>query len=154
MQPTELLTRRPDIRGAEARIEAANGNVARAAFIPQIRLSADSFFDLASSGGIINPGGSLSAGSLATIFDRGRLRGRLVRARGEQYEAVASYRKAVLAALTETRNTLSISRESEARLTAFQRSRAEALQTAKLARLQYAEASRRLTPFSKPSADC
>ena len=140
-QPVDLLTRRPDIRAAEARIAAAAGNVAnaRAVFMPQIRLSADSFFDLAANGGILNPGGSLTANILATIFDRGRLKGRLTRAVGEQNEAVASYKKAVLEALTETRNALSIAREADFRLAALQRSRSEAERTAMLSRMQYAE---------------
>lgn len=140
-QPADLLTRRPDIRAAEARIAAADGNVgnARAVFMPQIRLSADSFFDLAANGGILNPGGSLTASLFATIFDRGRLKGRLTRAVGEQNEAVASYKKAVLAALTETRNTLSIAREADFRVATLQRSRTEAERTATLSRMQYAE---------------
>ena len=141
VQPADLLTRRPDIRAAEARIAAADGNVAnaRAVFMPQIRLSADSFFDLASNGGILNPGGSLTASILATIFDRGRLKGRLTRAVGEQNEAVASYKKAVLAALTETRNALSIAREADFRLATLQRSRGDAERTATLSRMQFAE---------------
>ena len=139
--PADLLTRRPDIRAAEARIAAADGNVAnaRAVFMPQIRLSADSFFDLASNGGILNPGSSLTASILTTIFDRGRLKGRLTRAVGEQNEAVAIYKKAVLAAFSETRNALSIAREADFRIAKLQRSRAEAERTATLSRMQFAE---------------
>ena len=53
--------------------------------------------------------------------------------------AVASYKKAVLSALTETRNTLSIAREADFRLAALQRTRIEAERTATLSRMQYSE---------------
>ena len=141
IQPVDLLTRRPDIRAAEFRIAAADGNVAnaRAVFMPQIRLSADSFFDFAANGGIFNPGSSLSASVLASIFDRGRLKGRLTRAVGEQREAVANYNKALLTALTETRNALSIAREADYRVAVLERSRIGAERTAAFARIQYAE---------------
>ena len=141
IQPVDLLTRRPDIRAAEFRIAAADGSVAnaRAVFMPQIRLSADSFFDFAASGGILNPGSSLTASILASIFDRGRLKGRLTRAVGEQREAVANYNKALLTALTETRNALSIAREADVRLAVLERSRIDAERTAAFARIQYAE---------------
>lgn len=141
VQPAELLTRRPDIRAAESRIAAADGNVAnaRAVFMPQIRLSADSFFDIASTGGLLNPGGSLTTSILASIFDRGRLKGQLTQAVGEQQEAVALYNKTLLAALSETRDALAIAREADFRTAALERSRIDAEHTAKLVRMQYVE---------------
>ena len=87
----------------------------------------------------MNPGSSLTASILASIFDRGRLKGRLTRAVGEQREAVANYNKALLTALTETRNALSIAREADVRLAVLERSRIDAERTATFARIQYAE---------------
>jgi outer membrane protein, multidrug efflux system len=141
VQPGELVTRRPDIRAAEARIEAANGDVeaARRAFLPGLRLSAGSFFDVLGNGAIANGGASLSANLFATIFDRGRLKGQLYRASATQHEAVALYRKALITALAEVQDALTSSAQTRSRLDLLVRSQKEAMRTAQLARAQYRE---------------
>ena len=141
VQPGALVTRRPDIRAAEARIDAANGDVeaARRAFLPGLRLSASSFFDLLGNGAITNGGVSLSASLFATIFDRGRLKGQLYRASAAQHEAVALYRKALILAIAEAQDALTGSAQSQARLDLLARSQKEAMRTAQLARAQYRE---------------
>jgi NodT family efflux transporter outer membrane factor (OMF) lipoprotein len=141
VQPGELLVRRPDIRAAEARIAAAQGDVARAraAFLPRIRLSASALGQAATLGGPI--GATLSIGSdlLAPIFNRRRLRGELGTAAAEQAESVELYRGALLAALGEGENGLSAVAQSRARETLLIEIVAEARTTARLARLQYLE---------------
>lgn len=137
VQPGALLVRRPDIRAAEARIAAANGDVerARAAFLPSLRISAGS---LASAGPL---GVAFSAGSglLAPIFDGGRLRGELRTASGAQLETVETYRRTLLTALGESEDALTGIAQSQRRATLLTETVAVAQTTARLARRQYVE---------------
>ncbi len=140
VQPTELVTRRPDIRGAEARIQAAGGDVraARAAFFPQLRLSARGLSEVASLGplsSIFTVGASL----LAPIFDRGRLRGNLEFAAGQQAESVAVYRQVLLISLADVENALSAVQRGAERADITAEIVAQARETARLARIQYLE---------------
>ena len=141
VQPGELLVRRPDVRAAEARIAAAEGDVARAraAFLPRLRLSASALGQAATLGGPI--GATLSIGSdlLAPIFNRRRLRGELGTAAAEQAESVELYRGALLTALGEAENGLVAVEQSRAREALLAEIVAEARTTARLSRLQYIE---------------
>jgi len=109
--PSELLLRRPDIAGAEARLEAAAANVgvARAELFPRITLSAggglatDALFSLAHPSSTI----SLSAAILQTIFDGGRLRAQVETARSRERELLETYRKTILSSLQEVELSLS-----------------------------------------------
>ena len=143
IQPAEIVTRRPDIIAAEARIAAANGDVAqaRAAFMPSIQLSASSFFDIARSGGLVNAGASGGFGLFAAIFDSGRLKSRVFRASAEQKEAVETYRKIVLVALAEAQNALAASSQTKRRYDLLVASQDIAAKTAALARQQYVAGS-------------
>jgi NodT family efflux transporter outer membrane factor (OMF) lipoprotein len=141
VQPGELLVRRPDVRAAEARIAAAEGDIgrARAAFLPRIRLSASALGQAAGLGGPL--GATLQIGSdlLAPIFDRRRLRGDLGVAAAVQAESVELYRAALLSALAEGENALNSVEQSRAREAILESIVAEAETTARLARLQYLE---------------
>ena len=137
-QPGALLTRRPDIRAAEARIAAAEGDVerARSAFLPGLRLSAGSLLDAA---GPLQLGVAVGAGLLAPIFDGGRLKGDLLSASGAQHEAVERYRKALLVALGEGEDALDAVEQSRRRDSLLAETLATARVTARLARRQYVE---------------
>ena len=140
VQPAELITRRPDVRAAETRIEAAGGDVraARAAFFPQLRLSARGLSQVASLGplsSIYTVGASL----LAPIFDRGRLRGNLEFAAGQQAESVAVYRQALLVSLSDVENAFSAVDRGAERATITAEIVEQARETARLARIQYLE---------------
>lgn len=141
VQPGELLVRRPDVRAAEARIAAAEGDIsrARAAFLPRIRLSASALGQAATLGGPI--GATLRIGSdlLAPIFNRRRLRGELATVAAEQAESVELYRGALLLALGEAENGLAAVAHSRAREALLIEIVAEATITARLARRQYLE---------------
>jgi len=141
VQPGELLVRRPDIKAAEARIAAADGDVtqARRAFLPSITLSASALGQAATLSGPI--GTTLAAGAslLAPIFDRARLNGRLDSAAAAQHESVELYRKALLTALAEAENALTSVDQSRQRQLLIGRAVEEARTTARLARLQYLE---------------
>lgn len=139
-QPGDLLTRRPDMRAAEARIAAAAGDVAqaRAAFLPQLRLSAGGLAE-AVLGGPIAATASIGADLLAPIFNRGRLRGQLDFATAAQRESVELYRGVLLQALREAEDALAGTEQSDRRAGLLEDVIAQARETARLARLQYVE---------------
>jgi NodT family efflux transporter outer membrane factor (OMF) lipoprotein len=141
VQPAELLLRRPDLQAAEARIRAASGDVeaARAAFFPNLTLSAGALGQAASLTGPY--GATLAAGAalLAPIFNRGRLRGELSQASGAQAETVELYRGTLLTALQEAEDALTAVRQSRAREAVLDQVVEEARTTARLTRLQFIE---------------
>lgn len=141
VQPGDLLVRRPDIRAAEARIGAASGDVAsaRAAFLPNLRLTASALGQAATLTGPF--GATISAGAslLAPIFDGGRLRGQLAAASASQAETVETYRRALLVALQESEDALAAAEHSQARQAIIDQIVEEARTTLRLRRLQYIE---------------
>lgn len=107
--PSELLQRRPDILQAEHELYAANANVgaARAAFFPQIRLTAS----LGSSSDELeklfgNGLWSFSPQVTLPIFTGGRNFANLEAAKTEVKIKVADYEKAVQAAFREVSDAL------------------------------------------------
>jgi outer membrane protein, multidrug efflux system len=109
--PSELLTRRPDIRAAEQRLRAANANIgaARAAFFPRISLTAG----LGTASGDLS--GLFKAGSqtwtfapqlLLPIFDAGRNQGNLDLAKVRKNLAIADYEKTIQTAFREVSDAL------------------------------------------------
>lgn len=109
--PSELLLRRPDVAQAQDQLVAANANIAaaRAAFFPQITLTASGGFAssalstvLQSSSGVHE----LAAGLVQPIFDGGALHGQYEYAKARYDELVADYRKAVLTALADVEDAL------------------------------------------------
>ncbi|QXH49906.1 efflux transporter outer membrane subunit [Pseudomonas fakonensis] len=97
--PSELLSRRPDIAAAEARLAAASANVqvARAALLPRLVLGASlgsgarTFANLLDS-----PYYTLTAGLTAPIFNNGRLRAERDLATAEQQELLENYRASIV----------------------------------------------------------
>jgi NodT family efflux transporter outer membrane factor (OMF) lipoprotein len=109
--PSELLTRRPDIRAAEADLAAANANVeaARAAFFPTIALTGQAGFSSSMLKWLLRPEAALyqvAADLTQPIFDGGLLQGQLDLQKGRQEELLQTYRKAVLQALSDVDNAL------------------------------------------------
>lgn len=103
---TELLGRRPDIRAARMRAEAASKRIdqSRAAFYPNVNLAAvigvqslglDMLSRDGSSTGNVGPALSLP------IFNGGQLRNQYRRSEAEYAQAVAEYDKAIIQALQE-----------------------------------------------------
>jgi NodT family efflux transporter outer membrane factor (OMF) lipoprotein len=109
--PAELLVRRPDLASAEAQLDSANANVAaaRAALLPGIQLTGSAGL---ASNVLLNflnaPTATLALGAtlVQTIFDAGRLRSQLDVAASRERELIESYRKAILAALTDVESAL------------------------------------------------
>ncbi len=114
-QPSSLLERRPDIRSAEASLEAANANIgaARAAFFPSINLSASKSVNWLAGIGTSN-GSSIAASLLAPIFSGGQLEGNLQTSKAKKVELAANYRKTVLTSFGEVEDAMS-SAEANAR---------------------------------------
>lgn len=107
--PSELLTRRPDIAAAEARLAAASANVqvARAAMLPKLTLGANlggganTFAHLFDSSYY-----TLTSGLVAPIFNNGRLRAARELAEAEQAELLETYRSSILAAFADVEKGL------------------------------------------------
>ncbi len=109
--PSDLLTRRPDIRSAEQQLISANASIgaARAAFFPRISLTAA--FGSASStlGSLFDSGSgmwSFSPQLTLPIFDAGRNRANLSLAEVRKNLAVASYEKTIQTAFREVSDAL------------------------------------------------
>ena len=109
--PSELLTRRPDVRSAEQQLLAANADIgaARAAFFPRISLTAAAGTASTQLSGLFK-GGSWaltgSAGLLLPIFDAGRNQANLEIARVGKDIAVAQYERAIQTAFREVSDSL------------------------------------------------
>ncbi len=85
--PSELLNQRPDIRQAEALLASSNFSVeaARAAFFPQIQLTAQTGVQSAALASLFGPGAwfyTLSAGLTQPLFDGFLLESQLKQAKG------------------------------------------------------------------------
>jgi multidrug efflux system outer membrane protein len=109
--PSELLYQRPDVRQAEAQLAASNFSVesARAAFFPQIQLTATTGVQSAALASLFGPGAwfyTLAAGVTQPIFDGFLLESQLKQAKGVQLQYLQAYRKAVLSAFADVEKAL------------------------------------------------
>jgi NodT family efflux transporter outer membrane factor (OMF) lipoprotein len=107
--PSEVLTRRPDIRQAEFQLGAADANIdaARAAFWPRITLTGQ----VGTASGHLSDLFKHSAWSFAPqlvqpLFDAGRNRANLASARATRDIALAQYEKAIQTAFREVADAL------------------------------------------------
>jgi len=110
--PSELLARRPDVAQAERLLAARNAEigVAKAAYFPSIRLTGALGFDSVELGDLLRSGslaGSLGAGVSLPLFDGGRIKGNVDRARAAYEENLAQYRSRVLGAFKDVEDALS-----------------------------------------------
>lgn len=109
--PSQLLERRPDIASAERAVAAANAQigVARAAYFPNVTLTASGGFESSTLGSLISWSQrvwSIGAGASETIFDAG-LRGATVAQYKAAYDSsVAQYRQTVLSAFQGVEDNL------------------------------------------------
>jgi NodT family efflux transporter outer membrane factor (OMF) lipoprotein len=109
--PSELLYQRPDVRQAEAQLASSNFSVesARAAFFPQIQLTATTGVQSAALAALFGPGAwyyTLAAGLTQPIFDGFLLESELKQAKGLQVQYLQAYRKAVLSAFADVEKAL------------------------------------------------
>ncbi len=109
--PSDLLERRPDIAGAERRVQEANAGigVAKSAYFPLLTLTgAGGFESTAISTLIQGPSGlwNLGGAAVETLFDAGNRRGALDQAYARRDQFVASYQQTVLTAFQEVEDNL------------------------------------------------
>lgn len=109
--PSELLSRRPDIRRAEANLAAADANVAvaRANLFPSINLTGSMGAQSSALLSLLNAPNLLanvSASLMAPIFDGGRLKRERDLAIARKQELVQVYRATVISALSEVDTAL------------------------------------------------
>ena len=109
--PSQLLERRPDIAQAERAMAAANEEigVAATAFFPTLTLSGSRGVENSSFGKMLSAPyyiWSMGPQLAATIFDGGLLRAKENSAVANYDQAVANYRKVVLAAFQDTEDNL------------------------------------------------
>ncbi|MCC4595182.1 TolC family protein [Xanthomonas campestris pv. phormiicola] len=111
--PAELLQRRPDLIVAERRLAATNARIgeAIAEYYPKFSLSGMLGSATAvSSGNLFTSGASQSAGILGLrwrLFDFGRINAQIGLAKGQDAEALAAYRQAVLRATEDVETAFS-----------------------------------------------
>ncbi len=140
--PATLLQRRPDIAAAQYRLMAANARigVARAAFFPNISLTASggfaseslgSLFDWSSRTWAIGPMLSLP------IFQGGRIIAENARTKAQYIEAVALYRQQVLAAFQDVEDTLARLKMRQAQAVSYARAKEAAERASRIAALRY-----------------
>lgn len=137
--PSELLTRRPDIRQAEQQLIAANANIgaARAAFFPRISLTTQAGTASGELSGLFKSGSwgfSIAPSLLLPIFDAGRNQANLDSAQAGRGIAIAQYEKAIQTAFREVSDALA------GQATLGEQAQAQQLQAeAEAARLQLAD---------------
>jgi len=140
--PSELLTRRPDIRQAENLLKAANANIgaARAAFFPTIKLTTTVGTASRELDGLFKSGSTIwnfSPQLVLPIFDAGRNKANLTLAEVQKDINIARYEKAIQNAFSEVADALSTSTLINEQIAAQQRLVDAEQARFKLAELRY-----------------
>jgi multidrug efflux system outer membrane protein len=109
--PSALLERRPDIRQAEQTLAAANARigVARAAYYPDISLTAQGGFLSSSLGSLFSGGAGLwaFAGTITQpVFEGGALRSNVRLTEAQQQEALLTYQQTIQGAFRDVSDAL------------------------------------------------
>jgi multidrug efflux system outer membrane protein len=114
--PSSMLERRPDVAAAERAMAAANARVgmAKAAFFPSLNLTGSAGFESASLSDLFKwssraflLGPFVGTALTAPVFDGGRRKGELARARATYEANVDDYRQLVLVAFREVEDNVS-----------------------------------------------
>jgi NodT family efflux transporter outer membrane factor (OMF) lipoprotein len=144
--PAELITRRPDLAAAEARLQAVNADIAqaRAALLPAVSLSAALGL---SSDGLLSLSSPLTTanGLLAlsqTLFDGGTRSNNVALSESRQVALVQSYRSSLLNAFLEAGDAMAqinLYREQEQRLAEIEQQAEETLRLSEVRYRQGAE---------------
>jgi multidrug efflux system outer membrane protein len=140
--PSQLLERRPDVREAEQSLAAANANVgvAKAAFFPQIPLTASYGAASASLGDFLKQSAnvwSVAGDVVQPIFEGGKIRGAYRLAWAQRDAAELSYRQSVQQAFADVANSLVGYQKSHALRLALEEQTATYAETARLANDRY-----------------
>jgi NodT family efflux transporter outer membrane factor (OMF) lipoprotein len=115
--PIELLQRRPDLRAASQRLQAAEWNVAsaRADRLPSLRLSGSIGYSADDYGNLLdNSVNQIAADLLGPLFEGGARKAEVARTRAVVEEQLAGYHQLVLGAIQEVEDALVNEREQTA----------------------------------------
>jgi len=109
--PSELLTRRPDVRQAEETLVAANAQigVARAAYFPQVSLTGSAGYQSPALTSLFTgPAGlwNLTAGVTQPIFEGGRLKSNVRLAEAEKQQMLLTYQQTIQGAFRDVSDAL------------------------------------------------
>ncbi len=137
-----VLQKRPDIRAAQLRVQAANAQVgvAKAAFFPPLTLSSSAGYrntDLPTLIGASNQAWSLGPSLVLPLIDGGLRQANKEIAQAQLDAAVLNYRQVVLTAFQEVEDNLVASLELLAEEEAYQSAAQSALQNLKITLSQY-----------------
>jgi NodT family efflux transporter outer membrane factor (OMF) lipoprotein len=140
--PADLLRHRPDIAAAEARLAAANSDVAAAAAarFPQISITSAIGVAPLALGDLFDGGSAtaqLGAGVAGPLFDFGRVAAQIDAREADAQAAFQSYRQAVFQAIGEGEAALGTLAAARARLDALAEKRRIDGDTAQLATQRY-----------------
>lgn len=140
--PSELLLRRPDLRSAEAKLQALNARVgaAKAARFPSIKLTGAFGYSTLDLDNLISPASelwSIAGGITAPVFRGGELLSRQKAAEARYEQGVADYAKAVLEAFQEVEGALLSRKELMQRRGLVQEALVEARATQDTAESRY-----------------
>jgi outer membrane protein TolC len=119
--PMAELAARPDVRASEMELAKAfyATNLARAAFYPNLTISANGGFTNSAGSVIVNPGDwfiQLAGQLTAPIFARGSSLARFKAARAQQEQAMNNFETALLSASAEVSNAMTIYNKSNEKL--------------------------------------
>jgi outer membrane protein, multidrug efflux system len=140
--PSRLLERRPDVRQAEEALAAANANVgvAKAAFFPQIPLTASYGAASANLGDFLKRSASawsVAGQAIQPIFEGGKIRSAYRLAWAQRDAAELAYRQSVEQALTDVANSLVGYEKSRSLRFTLEEQTATYAETARLANDRY-----------------
>jgi multidrug efflux system outer membrane protein len=140
--PSDLLERRPDVAEAERLLVASNAEIgiAQAAWFPSLKLTAGigmESFELQKLFDQDNRIWSLGASLMQPVFDGGRIRGNVTRAKAAWEENLARYQERLLVAFREVETALSALDALQHQVEAEAVSISNAEETARLALARY-----------------
>lgn len=140
--PADTLRQRPDVRRAEAQVQAAWARVAQAdaARYPSLRLSGSLGLQALTPGSLLRGSStvaSLLAGLTQPIFDGGAIAGQRQAQQASFEQARANWRASVLSALQEVEDALVALQGDRARVGSLQAAATAARNAERLARQQY-----------------
>jgi len=109
--PAELLQRRPDVAEAERQMAARNAElgIAQTAWFPAIRLTGALGYESSHLADLLRPESmiwTLATSLVQPLFEGGRHRATLARAKASYAEGFAQYRERLLVAFSEVENAL------------------------------------------------
>lgn len=109
--PSDLLTRRPDVKAGEARLMAAAGDLAaaRTAYLPSLTLTGNLGSETRSLGDLLSSGTTIwtiAADIVQAVFAGGRFKAGIARTEAQQEQVLVAYKQLARGAFREVYDTL------------------------------------------------